>query len=434
MSRSFLWFRNDLRLADHPAAVDALADSDEVLPVHIIDPRQIAPSPFGFSRMGPYRAQFLLESLADLDAQLHLRGSALRVYIGEPATVLSRIAAEWKVEAVYTKRQFAWEEQRHLRTVSEVLPVRAAGPPTLLHPEDLPLPIEKLPKVFTAFRHKVETHWQVRDALPEPSQLPTPTEWASQLPSLADLGCEAPTSDPRAVMHFTGGRAAALERLKHYFWDNRSLSSYKETRNGMIGADYSSKFSPWLALGCISAREVYHQVKRYERLHGANESTYWLVFELLWRDFFQFTAAKHGADLFKRSGIAHKPAQGNHDPRRFAAWCEGRTGQPFIDAHMRELAATGWMSNRGRQNTASYLVHDLGLDWRMGAWWFECMLIDYDPCSNWGNWQYIAGVGNDPRPLRKFLPDRQAAQYDPQGDHQRLWASSIKENRGEVGP
>ncbi len=222
-------------------------------------------------------------------------------------------------------------------------------------------------------------------------------------------------------MTFTGGRNAGLQRLKHYLWDSRSLSTYKETRNGLLGADYSSKFSPWLASGALSAREIHREVKRYETVHGANESTYWLVFELLWRDFFQFTAAKHGADLFKRGGIARKPFQGNHDVRRFQAWCEGRTGQPFIDANMRELAATGWMSNRGRQNVASYLVHDMGIDWRMGAYWFERMLIDYDPCSNWGNWQYVAGVGNDPREGRRFDPVRQAGMYDPEGTYVEHW-------------
>jgi deoxyribodipyrimidine photo-lyase len=224
------------------------------------------------------------------------------------------------------------------------------------------------------------------------------------------------------VLRFTGGRTAGLQRPAHYLGPERHLSRYKETRNALLGADNSSKFSPWLATGALSAREVWHAVKRYEAEHGANESTYWLVFELLWRDFFQFTAAKHGADLFKHAGIAHRPIQGNHDERRFQSWREGRTGQPFIDANMRELAATGWMSNRGRQNVASYLVHDLGLDWRMGAHWFERMLIDHDPCSNWGNWQYVAGVGNDPHEGRRFDPGRQAAMYDPDGAHVRLWS------------
>ena len=177
----------------------------------------------------------------------------------------------------------------------------------------------------------------------------------------------------------------------------------QEDQKWTVGADYSSKFSPWLASGALSAREIHHEVKRYEAEHGANESTYWLSVELLWRDFFQFTAAKHGPP-FQACGNSPQTYSGTIHGARFQAWCEGRTCQAFIDANMRELVPTGWMSNRGRQNVASYLVHDLGLDWRMGAYWFERMLIDYDPCSNWGNWQYLAGVGNDPSEGRRFDP------------------------------
>lgn len=123
--------------------------------------------------------------------------------------------------------------------------------------------------------------------------------------------------------------------------------------------------------------------------------------------------------------MAGKAPYGNADPERFALWINGKTCQPFIDANMRELLHTGRMSNRGRQNVASYMVYDLKLDWRMGAWWFERMLIDYDPCSNSGNWQYVAGVGNDPRVGRRFDPERQALMYDPEGSFQNLWSAEL---------
>ncbi len=421
MSRAIIWFRNDQRLADNSALTSALARHTEVLPVLIIDPQQQGPSPFGFERLGRYRAHFLHESRSDLDAQLRAKGSALLVRQGDPASVLLELTAGWNAHVVYAQRLYAWEEQEHERRVSEAVDLHLHDTNTLLHPDDLPFAIRHLPHVFTAFRTQVEKRLTVRDVLPEPTHMPTPREWLA----LADMqpGVEhtPPPRDARAVMSFTGGRAAALDRLKHYFWDTRALTTYKETRNGLLGADYSSKFSPWLATGALSSREVYHAVKRYEADHGANESTYWLLYELLWRDFFQFIAGKHGVDLFKRSGIAHRPHRGNRDAQRFAAWCEGRTGQPFIDANMRELAATGWMSNRGRQNVASFLVNDLGLDWRMGASWFERMLVDYDACSNWGNWQYLAGVGNDPREGRRFDPVRQVRLYDPEGAFVRLW-------------
>ena len=422
MSRALLWFRNDQRLADNAALTAALAAHEEVLPVLIIDPRQHAPTPFGFDRCGPYRTRFLREGIATLDAELRSKGSALHVRMGDPAAELAHLAQVWGTRVVHAQQLYAWEEQEQERAVATALDLRLHAPNTLLLPGDLPFPLHQLPHVFTAFRQKVEKLSPVRPLLPGPERIPSPTLWKGRALEEDMLRAGTIAEDHRAVLRFTGGRPAALARLAHYLGPERHLSRYKETRNALLGADHSSKLSPWLASGALSAREVWHAVKRYEAEHGANESTYWLGFELLWRDFFQYTAAKHGRHLFTRGGIARKPPRGDRDRRRFEAWCTGRTGQPFVDANMRELAATGWMSNRGRQNAASYLVHDLGLDWRMGAWWFERMLIDHDPCSNWGNWQYVAGVGNDPREGRRFDPERQAGLYDPDGAYVRRWS------------
>ena len=422
MSRAILWFRSDLRLADNMALTAALAEHDEVMPVLVLDPEQHGPSPFDGERSGPFRRRFIHEGILDLAAALRSKGSALSVRVGDPASTLRQLATVWKADVVHAQRLYGWEEQQQERAVAAELDLRLHAPNTLLLPGDLPFTMEHLPHVFTAFRNKVEKFSPVREVLPEPVTVPSPSFWGEHLLAPGELPFVARSADPRGALTITGGRASGLERLKHYLWDTQALSTYKQTRNGLLGAGYSSKFSPWLASGALSAREIHQEVKRYEAEHGANESTYWLIFELLWRDFFQFTAAKHGADLFKRAGIANMPYKGNHDTRRFEAWCEGRTGQPFIDANMRELAATGWMSNRGRQNVASYFVHDLGLDWRMGAYWFERMLIDYDPCSNWGNWQYVAGVGNDPREGRRFDPVRQAGMYDPNGAYVAHWS------------
>ena len=421
MNRSLLWFRNDLRLADHPALQAALAAGGEVLPVFIIDPQQGAAGSYGIPRMGPFRAQFMRQCITLLDQQLRAIGSGLQVHAGRPAEVLTALSVEHQATAVFAQAHLAWEEQQQEQAVSAVLPLHLGAPGTLLHPADLPFELERLPRVFTAFRHKVEAHWAVRPTLPAPTELPTPIAWTSRpLPPLfADHA--APQKDAREVMPMNGGADAAMERLTHFTGASRALGHYKETRNGMLTADESSKLSPWLAAGALSPRTVYEAVRSYEAQHGANESTYWLIFELLWRDFFHFTAARYSADLFKRGGIARATPRGVYDQRRFEAWCEGRTGQSFIDANMRELSATGWMSNRGRQNVASYLVHDLGLDWRLGAAWFEHLLVDYDPCSNWGNWQYLAGVGNDPREGRRFNPDLQAERYDPQGSYVDRW-------------
>jgi deoxyribodipyrimidine photo-lyase len=170
------------------------------------------------------------------------------------------------------------------------------------------------------------------------------------------------------------------------------VATYFDIRNGMLGADYSTKFAPWMAAGCLTPRTIYHETKLYEAQRVANKSTYWITFELLCRDFFRFYAMKHGSRIFHAGGPAGLRLPWSSDPELWERWASGRTGMPLVDANMRELQQTGWMSNRGRQNVASYLALDLGVDWRRGADLFEHLLLDYDPASNWGNWVAAAGL------------------------------------------
>ena len=145
-----------------------------------------------------------------------------------------------------------------------------------------------------------------------------------------------------------------------------------------------------------------------------------MVFELIWRDYFKYISMKHGDALFKLGGIQSRSYDWDHSQEAFKDWSRGRTSNDFINANMIELARTDWMSNRGRQNTASYWAKTLKQDWRIGAAWFEYLLLDYDVHSNWGNWMYNSGVGNDPRD-RVFSPDTQASRYDPDGRFRRTW-------------
>jgi deoxyribodipyrimidine photo-lyase len=194
----------------------------------------------------------------------------------------------------------------------------------------------------------------------------------------------------------------------------------------MMGADYSSKFSAWLALGCLSPREIYVELKKYEEQFGANESTYWLIFELLWRDYFRFMMKKHRHQFFLQTGIkSDELIVNSHNEELLYKWINSQTGNDFIDSNMLELKLTGYMSNRGRQNVASYLCNDLKLDWRYAAAYFEQQLIDYDVCSNWGNWAYLAGVGNDPRGKRYFNIEKQANEYDSKKTYRNLWLTKI---------
>ena len=258
------------------------------------------------------------------------------------------------------------------------------------------------------------------------------------MPTLADLGYDdseiehACNPDSRGVMNFRGGETAALARLKDYMWDKDLLKVYFDTRNGMLGSDYSTKFSPWLAHGCISPRFIASECKRYENETGVvNKSTYWVVFELLWRDFFKFFALKQGNQIFSLDGTLGREAHGSHpnsrkwglNPKQLQAWKDGTTGYPLVDANMRELKATGYMSNRGRQNVASFLAIDMNTDWRYGADHFESLLLDYDIYSNWGNWCSAAGMTGGR--LNRFNVVKQGKDYDQKGDYVRHWCPEL---------
>ena len=318
----------------------------------------------------------------------------------------------------YTSEEIAVE-----RKLAQRLSLRTFHNSPMIHPDDVTFEIDRMPEVFTAFRKKVERYSEVRQSFNSPKSIASPAIEASEVPSLTDFGFAAFQRDQRAVLPFKGGALEAWKRLEHYFWDTEKLSVYKETRNGLIGADYSSKFSPWLAHGCISARAIYDEVEKYEDEIEKNDSTYWLKFELLWRDFFKYTAMRYGTRIFQPNGIKDSQKKWGYRPKAMQKWIDGETGDDFVDANMIELKTTGFMSNRGRQNVASYLVHKLNLDWRAGAAWFESMLIDYDVASNYGNWIYAAGVGNDPRD-RVFNTQKQAGMYDKDKAYRNRWLRS----------
>jgi deoxyribodipyrimidine photo-lyase len=228
------------------------------------------------------------------------------------------------------------------------------------------------------------------------------------------------------VLDFKGGETEGLKRLRYYLWETDLASTYEQTRNDLAGGDFSTKFSPWLAQGCLSPKLIYHELQRYEQERVKNKSTYWIFFELLWRDFFRFMAKKYEQKIFLKGGMKGVPnPKLQNDRSLLKIWIEGRTGVPFIDANMREISLTGFMSNRGRQNVASFLINDLEVNWQMGAEYFESVLIDYDTASNWCNWCYLAGVGNDPREDRYFNIINQARRYDPNGEYVKLWLPEL---------
>ena len=430
MKKSIVWFKTDLRLHDNETLIKAIEQSDEIIPVYCFDDAHFVTTDFGFKKTGNFRAQFLLESLADLDRNLRAKGSGLLIVKGKPEVEIPKIVQHFKVTKVFSKKEVSYEEKQTEAKVQEELfklkcELKIFSTSTLYHAEDLPFSIKDIPDVFTNFRKKTEKDAVIRDAFDAPKEIKSPEIEQLKLPTLEELKLEFQSIDSRAVLPFKGGETEAIARLNHYFFETKCISEYKETRNGLVGADYSSKFSPWLALGCISPRFIYDELKKYETQFGANESTYWLVFELLWRDYFRFMMKKYNAKFFQQAGIQNKGIPVNkHNTHQLQEWIDGETGVDFVDANMKELKLTGFMSNRGRQNVASYLCNDLKLDWRFGAAYFEQQLIDYDVCSNWGNWAYLAGVGNDPRGNRYFNINKQSTDYDKNKKYRDLWLKS----------
>ena len=438
-NRIVVWFRNDLRLSDNETLTRAIQQGGEIIPVYCLDPRHFANTKLGLPKIGAFRAQFLIEALEDLRNSFIQIGANLVILQGKPEEVLVNFANQVQASAIFFSKEVTSEERQVDKGLEEAafskrIACESFWQSTLYHKDDLPFPIKQTPEVFTQFRKEVEKQSKIRATFPTPTAINYPGEAlipkAGPLPQLTDNGLEKPKQAEHSWLKIRGGESSALGQLQSYFWEKDLLKKYKETRNGLIGMDYSSKLSPWLALGCISPRTIYTEVKRYEKERVKNDSTYWLVFELIWRDYFRFIAKKHSTKLFQVSGIRNQVDSWRRDKAQFKRWAEGMTGVPFVDANMRELNATGFMSNRGRQIVASFLVNDLGIDWTWGASYFESMLVDYDVCSNWGNWMYVGGVGNDPRENRYFNILRQAKNYDRNGDFVRLWIPELRAIRG----
>ena len=421
MKKGIVWFRNNLRLADNESLTRALDECDEVLCVYFLEPRTWN-SMAEPSRMGSIRAKFILESLLELKGDIQELGGTIEFIQGRAVDEVPKLLQSYGADRCYAQKEDAAEETEQEHLIADKINLILSGGKGIWEETDLPFALKDLPAVFSSFRRKVEKKMQIRSLYPPPKNMTCSWETKTALPAITSLGFEEYPKEERAVLDFRGGAKEAKKWMNQWIWERDCLKEYKDTRNGMVGANYSSKLSPWLSTGCISAVEVYWEIKKYESEQVANENTYWLFFELLWREFFRFVARRYGAQIFQRNGIKdfdEKMTLGN--PKTFQRWKEGRTPNSFVNANMIELAKTGWMSNRGRQNVASYLVHDLGQDWLAGARHFEKHLIDYDPCSNYGNWMYLGGVGNDPRPNRAFNLEKQAEYYDPDQEFRKLW-------------
>ncbi|PRY63578.1 deoxyribodipyrimidine photo-lyase (single-stranded DNA-specific) [Vreelandella songnenensis] len=420
-----VWLQDDLRVADNPL-LRFSSRPDQLLCLYVLNQKWLEPAVEGEStpRIGPARLRFLWQSLMELRGELLQLGSDLLVRIGDPAEVVVHVAASLDAREVRVAKHPGFEETRHIDAVSRALPptttLKTLEGGCLLDSHELPFELEALPESFSAFRRCIEKNATIPSALPAPFTLPGWPEAPRGFPPLKAVCAQTARWQPdeRQGMVYVGGENAAHERMQHYICRQNGPAKYKKTRNGLLGTDFSTRLSTWLARGCLSARQVRDKVLAWEQAHGSDESSQLIIFELLWREYFHLAARLEGARLFGQQALP-VPCQA------FNVWREGRTGVPFVDAAMIELRQTGWISNRARQNAASFLVKDLNVDWRLGACWFEHCLIDYDVANNWGNWRYIAGVGRDPRQDRYFNVLKQASYYDPKGLYVAYWLPAL---------
>jgi deoxyribodipyrimidine photo-lyase len=430
MSNTLYWMTNDLRLDDNPALARA-SWSRRLLMVYCVDSRWFKAHRYHVSAMGSHRWSFLQQSLRSLDDSLRAMGQHLRVEFGVPAQQLGLLIRSHGIKRLVCARQVGSDEIEALRILAKEFPalkIDQIDAVTLFDLDSLPAPLESLKSGYTSFRKLAETI-HVPAALCAPTSLPAsrlPPQKSYPVPSkvtVAITPAVTPAVTPAAndATPFIGGESAGRRHMQSYFSTDLPLH-YKGVRNKLDGWENSSKMSAWLSLGCLSPRRLKACLEDYEHQRGANKSTQRLYLKLLWREYFHWLALHAGNKLFSYKGIAGRSLLTCVHPERYQKWCHGTTPFPLVNACMRQLKQTGYLSNRGRQIAASCFVNELGMDWRYGAAWFEHQLIDYDVAVNWGNWQFIAGVSADPRGGRHLNLDKQAATYDPDGSYRARWA------------
>lgn len=444
------WFKNDLRIDDNVLFKKLTKQYRSLYCCYIVDPQCFNSSvPFN-NRIGIHRWQFLKESLEALRDCLQIKNIELLVLYGSPENIIPTLVSELQIDTLACANQVGYQENQLLTTLKKALPRLNIETQWLHTLFDQTFINENSALIgsFSKFRNIIEKRTNQLTSLDERflnDKLSLNADWLShgalntdnleslrpyRLPSnlapnlpklLGGINNQLISSPTNTLSRpIFGGCTSGLKHLEDYFLSG-AADHYKQTRNDLHGLRRSTLFSPWLAFGCLSPKQVWRAIVEYEHANQANESTYWIKFELLWREYFQWLALKIGNRLFTFKGLAKTAPKTSFYAERFQKWCAGNTPYQLVNALMNQLNSTGFMSNRGRQIVASCFVNELQLDWRYGASYFEQQLVDYDVASNWGNWQYIAGVGVDPRGGRQFNLEKQSQYYDPDGEFIKIW-------------
>ncbi|UJF17565.1 DASH family cryptochrome [Vibrio sp. SS-MA-C1-2] len=425
MKVGIYWFSNDLRCHDNRLLNLATQTVDVLICIYCLP--KITPFLKHFSQQmhfGAQKLRFQHQSLIQLQHDLQQRKQHLLIYQQTPSEVIASLIKELSVSDLFCHYHAGYDEQQQQLKVTTRYPsltVHKYENSTILTESQLPYPLTEIPRTFTQFRKSIES---IATLPPIKEQAIYPHYLIPK--TISPLNLDEPTfiessrQKKDQELYFQGGEQAALAHIEHYF-SGSYASSYKETRNEFDGINNSTKFSLWLANGNLSVRLIKQRLEEYELQKGANQSTYWILFELLWREFFYWQALKNSQQLFLTPNSQRLKRLTPHQQLNLTAWQKGKTPSTLINACLNQLNETGYLSNRGRQLVGSYLIHELQIDWRFGAAYFETQLIDYDVASNWGNWQYLAGLGAAPNGSHQFDIIQQAQRYDPKGHFTKKW-------------
>lgn len=402
---NLVFFQNDQRLHDNEGILIAERLQEPWIGV-VIEP--VTKTFKGVQRTSAKRRKAWRHAAHQFKQSVEENGGTLLLLQGPRLERIKELIDRLDPENVIYGIEPGIEEKRLYKELDKYTSTKTHHASWLWHPADHDRDYRDVSNTFTQFRRYVEQNSAVRKPIQQPAKLN-----GAPRPNIDD---EIPFTDPlehheHSLIPFTLTEQEAKRRLQHYLEEDLP-KSYKYTRNKSLGIDKSTKFSVFLANGSMSPREAYHAIERYEDQYGSTKSTYWVKFELTWRDFFKYQAMKHGEHLYTPGGIQRSHVEWDQDPARISSFTEGRTGYPFVDAGMRELTKTGFISNRVRQNVASFFTKNLHQDWRIGAAIFEKHLLDYDTASNYGNWQYVSGVGNDSRSTKYFNVIGQSKKYE----------------------
>ncbi len=396
-----VWFRNDLRIHDNEILLRAVERSQRIVPVYCFDPRYFVDTEWGTQKTGVLRAAFLRKNVAALQQDLQALGGDLIITQGYPENLLPKIAEQYAVHEVYHHREVAYEETKISALVEASLwkmqiNLRHFIGHTLYHKEDLPFPIKDIPDAFATFRKKTERESSIRPELGRPEFVRTPEGMdTGYLPDLSELGFNRSAIVHTESLPFEGGEQVALQHMNTFLYGSQDDLGY-------------SRLSPYIAIGALSPNTFYHAVKEAEKATLDKKSVEQIILKLLWRDYYRFMFKKHGNQFFQIGGMTGNPPESAaDDQKRFDNWKTGNTGHPIVDSSMKELNETGYIAHHQRIIVASYLIHQLKVNWLKGAAWFEEKLLDYGPASNYGNWAHAAGVGssikdNKPADIKKL--------------------------------